>query len=147
MKGHFSIVIVDDDQEDHIFLIKAIKQLSPLHEVLSLYTGQLLMDYLEKQGSYENDSSELPDLIMLDLNLPGMDGYEVLKRIRSRSKFKSMNIFVLTTCNHEYDRIKSIAYGCTNFYSKPADSKELVKIMEDVFAQVNSPSLNTAVLV
>src|SRR4051812_46736681 len=136
MKKYFSIVIVDDDQEDHTFLINAIHQLNPLHTVLSLYTGQMLMDYLEKQGCYENDSSELPDLIMLDLYLPGIDGYEVLKRVRSRSKFKNMNIFVLTTCNHEYDRIKPIAYGCTNFYSKPIDSKELVRIMEDVFAQV-----------
>jgi two-component system response regulator len=146
MKTHFSIIIVDDDKDDHLFLINAIAQINPLHRVISFYSGQTLMNYLEKQGPYENIPEELPDLIMLDLYIPGIDGYEILKRIRGRSKFKNMNVFVLTTCSFEYDRIKSIAYGCNNFYSKPTDPDELVKIMEDVFSQVNSPSLSTSVL-
>jgi CheY-like chemotaxis protein len=146
MDTHFLIALANANVEDHTLLTQVIKQISPVHTAVSFYDGQSLLDYMEKQGVYENHSGRLPDLIVLDLNIPKIDGYEVLKRIKGRSKLKHVDVFVLTNSDYEYDRIKSIAYGCTDFYSKPGESNELVKIMQDIFSQVRSPSFNTTVL-
>jgi DNA-binding response OmpR family regulator len=144
MEKNLEIIIVDDDKDDQDFLIQAIHQIDTSYEIISLYDGTMLMDYLEI--NYNGTSSKIPHLIILDLEMPKMDGYEVLKRVRSKQHLKDIKIFVLTTCTYEYDRIKSIAYGCNDFYSKPTDPGQLKSIMEDIFSQMNSPFINTSVL-
>jgi CheY-like chemotaxis protein len=147
MNTNLLIALANANVEEHPVLTEIIKEISPTHSVISFYDGQSLMDFLEKQGTSENHhSGRFPDIIVLDLNIPRIDGYETLRRIKGRSKLKHIDVFILTNSIYEYDRIKSIAYGCTDFYSKPDDSNELVKIMQDIFSQVKSPSFTTAVL-
>jgi DNA-binding response OmpR family regulator len=143
MEKKLQIIIVDDNKDDQDFLIEVIQQLDTSCEVTSLYDGEMLMEYLDT-----NYKDEIPptSLIILDLEMPKLDGYEVLKSIRKKHHLKDIKIFVLTTCTNEYDRIKSIAYGCNDFYSKTTDAKELRTIMENIFSQMNSTVINTSVL-
>jgi CheY-like chemotaxis protein len=143
MKKNLKIIIVDDDKDDQDFLIEVIQQLDVSSEITSLYDGEMLMEYIET--NYEDDISQT-SLIILDLEMPKMDGFEVLKNIRKKNHLKDLKIFVLTTCTYEYDRIKSIAYGCNDFYSKPTDSKQLRTIMENILSQMDSTVMNTSVL-
>jgi CheY-like chemotaxis protein len=144
MKEKLEIIIVDDDKDDQDFLIQTIREMDISCAVTSLYDGEMLMEYLKV--NYNEDSLSPNLLIILDLEMPKMDGYEVLKNLRKKNHFKDIKIFVLTTCAYEYDRIKSIAYGCNDFYSKPTDPQQLKIIMEDIFSQMNSTVINTSVL-
>jgi CheY-like chemotaxis protein len=143
MKTNYSIAIVDDDKDSHVFLKLNIQRLDPAHTCLSFYDARSFMLYLsEKAGNQQ----PLPDFIILDLGMPEMDGYDVLKMIKETPQFKNIKVFVLTSGQYEYDRIKSIAYGCTNYYMKPMNLEDFNKILEDMFKQMQNPSLETTVL-
>lgn len=142
MKNNFSITIVDDDKDNHLFLKRIIHRMNPQHTVKSFYDGGSLMLHLSEGCGKQ----QLPDLIILDLTMPEMDGYDVLKMLRSYQEFRDVKVFMLTSCEYEYDRIKSIAYGCTNFYKKPTEAEDLPLIVEDMFKQMDQPSFETTVL-
>lgn len=143
MKKNYSIAVVDDDKDSHVFLKLAIERANHDHTCISFHDARSLMLYLsEKAGS----KHALPDFIILDLSMPEMDGYDVLKILREKTEFKNIKVFVLTSGQYEYDRIKSIAYGCTNYYLKPMTTEALSDIVEDMFMQMENPSLETTVL-
>lgn len=143
MKNNYSIAIVDDDKDSHVFLKLNIQRLNPDHTCLSYYDARSFMLYLsEKAGSQQ----PLPDLIILDLSMPDLDGFDVLKMVKETALLKNIKVFVLTSGQYEYDRIKSIAYGCTNYYMKPMNLEDFNKILEDMFTQMQNPSLETTVL-
>lgn len=132
MEKKCSVIITDDDKDDQEFLIKAIKQAGINCEIESAYDGEELMMMLKEKSGKQNE--KLPDLIVLDLNMPLMDGYEVLKELKGSSELKHIPVYILTTSEFEFDKIKSIAYGARKFYSKPLIYTDLVKIVQDMFS-------------
>jgi CheY-like chemotaxis protein len=139
MKTNHSIIITDDDKDDQEFLITAIKQVDPGCEIRTSNDGLQLLDILLKRNEFRNSDQPLPDLIILDLNMPIMDGYEVLKQVKSTDELKNIPIFILTTSTNEYDHTKSIAYGAKNFYSKPMIASGLVLIVRSIFKSISLP--------
>ena len=132
MEKKCSIIITDDDKDDQEFLIKAIKQAGINCEIESTYDGEELMTMLKEKSGKQN--KKLPDLIILDLNMPLMDGYEVLKELKRSSELKHIPVYILTTSEFEFDKIKSIAYGAKKFYSKPLIYTDLIKIVQDMLS-------------
>jgi CheY-like chemotaxis protein len=142
MRTNLSIALVDDDADSHLFLTRTIQRIHPSHMVASFYEGQALMRHLTENI----EEKSLPDLIILDLTMPQMDGYDVLKELRSLPQLKNIKVFVLTASEQEYDRVKSIAYGCTNYYPKPLEPEKLEEIIYDMIKQMDEPSFETTVL-
>jgi CheY-like chemotaxis protein len=136
MKINYSIIITDDDQDDQEFLITAVKGIEPGCEIKTANDGVQLLDVLLKRNAFWDSDQLLPDLIILDLNMPIMDGYDALKQIKNNDKLKEIPVFILTTSTNEYDHIKSIAYGAKAFYSKPMVASDLVDIMKKIFSNV-----------
>jgi CheY-like chemotaxis protein len=134
MKTRFTIISTDDDRDDQEFLIEAIKETKVECDVICASNGIQLIDILTKKNQYEDNCSKLPDLIILDLNMPLMDGYEVLKIVKGDKNLKDIPICVLTTSHHESDKIKSINYGANGFYSKPMSATGLQKIVKEIFS-------------
>ena len=132
MEKKCSIIITDDDKDDQEFLIKAIKQAGIKCEIETTYDGEELMTMLKEKSGKQN--KKLPDLIILDLNMPLMDGYEVLKELKRSSELKHIPVYILTTSEFEFDKIKSIAYGAKKFYSKPLIYTDLIKIVQDMLS-------------
>lgn len=132
MEKKCSIIITDDDKDDQEFLIKAIKQAGINCEIESTYDGEELMTMLKEKSGKQN--KKLPDLIILDLNMPLMDGYDVLKELKRSSELKHIPVYILTTSEFEFDKIKSIAYGAKKFYSKPLIYTDLIKIVQDMLS-------------
>ena len=128
------IIITDDDQDDQEFLMEAIKSTNVKCDITCALDGTELMDILLKKNEHIDSTLKLPDLIILDLNMPLMDGYEVLKWMKSDENLKQIPVYILTTSQHEYDKVKSIAYGASGFYSKPMSSPDLLKIVKEIFA-------------
>jgi CheY-like chemotaxis protein len=129
MKGKdISIVIADDDLDDHYFLTQAIKQVNIQYNCTSVYNGLELMDLLLKKGA-------VPDLIILDLNMPLLDGFGALEQIRANKKLKDIPIYILSTTHFEYDINKSKELGANDFYSKPYHYDKLKDIVDDIFSK------------
>lgn len=128
----FLIVIADDDLDDLYIIQEAIRETGVDHKVLLLKNGLELMDMLLKRGVYEQSNLPVPDLIIMDLNMPLLDGYGVLKQIKVEEKLREIPVFVLSTSRFEYDRNKTLDYGANDFFSKPYHFDDLKVIVRDI---------------
>lgn len=135
MNNTLTIIIADDDSDDQEFLENTIREINSNVKILPLSDGKELMDIFWGKKQTPDPAFLQPDLIFLDLNMPLMGGYEVLKFMREDAALKSIPVFILTTSEFEYDKIKSIAYGANDFYSKPMTLKELKKIVMEIFSR------------
>jgi CheY-like chemotaxis protein len=142
MDINYSIIITDDDLDDQEFLIIAIKKIMPGCVINTANNGSELLDMLLKKNAFQGSAQSLPNLIILDLNMPLVDGYNVLKEIKGNNELKHIPVFILTTSNNEYDHIKSIAYGAKAFYSKPMAASELLTIVKAIFSHASIPGKN-----
>jgi two-component system response regulator len=132
MKKKFKIVMADDDLDDQELMKEALKDSKVEVQVQAVYNGLQLMDYLLKREAYRNLDYDLPDLILLDLNMPLMDGFEVLKQIRQNESLKNIAVYVITTSRSMADKRQAIELGTNGFYSKGASSKDIKRIVQEV---------------
>jgi len=143
VEKHQMILLVEDNKAD-IYLIKeAFKASLLLHQIITVRDGVAALAYLSQSGEYSQ--AQLPDLILLDLNLPKKDGREVLAEIRSNSKWKSIPIIVLTTSQNEQDILENHDLRLTQYMTKSRNLDQLfqvVKMIENFCLSVPSLSLD-----
>jgi two-component system response regulator len=131
MKNRFTIVVADDDLDDQELIKEGLRDCKIDINIVSVYDGLRLMDYLLKREEYKNEIG-LADLILLDLNMPLMDGFEVLKQIRKYNLLKAIPLYVITTSRSRRDRVKAQELGATGFYSKGSSPKDIRKIVKEI---------------
>ena len=125
------ILMAEDDLDDQLLTKEALTESLVVNDLYFVQDGVELMEYLQRKGKYaDKNTSPFPDLILLDLNLPRMDGREALEKIKSDPSLKSIPIVVLTTSQAEEDIFRSYALGASGFISKPVTFPELVKVMK-----------------
>ena len=115
------ILIVEDSPEDYDTTLRAFKKVGMKNKVIRFEMGDECLDYLFGRGEYEGKKIVLPGLIMLDLNLPGTDGRDVLKIIKSDLELKKIPVVVLTTSNDINDIEKCYLLGANSYIQKPVD--------------------------
>ena len=120
------IYIVDDDPDDRQIILDAFLENSPQIDYVFLENAETLMETLFTA------EAELPALILLDLNMPGMLGLHALKEIRARRQFSQIPIIVLTTSTLHQDRKTSYELGASCFLRKPDSFTELVDITDSI---------------
>jgi two-component system response regulator len=131
MKGVFRIVIADDDPDDQHLIADGLKDCKAKIEVSGVYNGLQLMDYLLKRQAYKN-IKENPDLILLDLNMPLMNGFEVLSEINKNRKLKDIPIYIITTSRSISDKEEAFKLGAKGFYSKGSSTKDIRRIVGEI---------------
>jgi len=126
------LILLVEDNEDHVLLIRRAflkgNPTSPLHIVTS---GEEAIEYLEGAGRYSNWSEfPLPTVVVLDLKLPGIDGFEVLSWIRKQPGLRTLRVVVMTCW--ELDQDVNLAYelGANSFIVKPAALEDLIQMIE-----------------
>ena len=125
--------MAEDDLDDQFLIKEAIADSEFNSNIHFVNDGTELLDYLHRKGSYtEKEKWPLPDLILLDLNLPRMDGREALKEIKADSRLRRIPVVILTTSKAEQDILGSYLLGASGFISKPIKYDELVKIMRTI---------------
>lgn len=116
----FVVLMAEDDEHDIIATKRAWKanrMANPLHIVNN---GEECLDYLERRGAYADPlSSPRPGILLLDLNMPRMDGLETLQHIRNSGQFHSLPVVILTTSKAEEDRVRSYELGANAYIVKP----------------------------
>ena len=107
-----TVLIIDDDEDDRFFMQQAFKTDSAHTQVYVAAGGQQALDWLGLAHS-------LPDVILLDLNMPTMNGFEVLKQLKQSAFYQSVPVVVLTTSEAESDQQQARQLGATEFITKP----------------------------
>ena len=120
------LLIVEDSNEDFETLHRFLQQSSPSIKIRRCVNGDQALAFLYRTGSYEEEMpSPRPGLIVLDLNLPGIDGREVLRRIKQDDSLKTIPVVVFTTSNNPKDIGDCYHYGVNSYIVKPIDFVQL----------------------
>ena len=127
MSSKHHIVIVDDDADDRGLIKDAFRENNADREFALLESADMLLDFL--QGAAD---TELPSLVLLDLNMPGKDGREALRDIKKDPKFKHIPVIVFSTSSLDKDRIISYELGANCFLTKPSSYQEMVYLTDAI---------------
>ena len=116
------VLLVEDNLDDVELTLRVFRRNNLLNEVVVAHDGVEALDYLFGQGAYAGrDPSILPQLVLLDLNLPRIGGLEVLQRIRTDERTKLLLVVILTTSKEEQDRLQSYLLHANSYIRKPVD--------------------------
>jgi two-component system, response regulator len=123
------ILMTDDDSDDRLLALLAFKKLNLAHSLDFVENGEELMEYLLVRV---NSNRELPDLILLDLNMPKMDGREALRLIKGNAKLSHLDIVIFSTSASEKDKLYSKDMGARKYIQKPSNRDELIWIFKRI---------------
>lgn len=116
------ILLVEDSPDDVDLAIRALKKNNILNEVVVAGDGAEALDYLFGTGKYEGrDMSIMPEVILLDLKLPKIDGLQVLKHLRADERTRLLPVVILTSSREEQDVINGYKFGANSYIRKPVD--------------------------
>jgi CheY-like chemotaxis protein len=121
-----TILLVEDDMIDAMTVKRALKELNVINPVDTVENGEEALAYLR------NDQNELPGIILLDLNMPRMNGIEFLGIAKKDDNFKHIPVIILTTSLEEIDRIDTFSLGVAGYMVKPVDYKQFVEVIKAI---------------
>lgn len=131
-KNHF-ILLVEDNPDDEELAKLAFKECKFANELVVARDGQEALDYLFASGKYSGrDVCDQPQVMVLDLKLPKMDGLEVLRRIRADERTKYLPVVILTSSNRGQDVVAGYALGANSYIQKPVDFNRFLEIMHQL---------------
>ena len=127
------ILLAEDNPDDVLLTQRAFKKSNILNELVVVHDGQETLDYLFGKGKYkERDISVMPEIILLDLKMPKLDGLEALKKIRANLKTKHLPVIILTTSKEEKDIVNSYCLGANSYINKPVDFDQFVEAVNQL---------------
>jgi CheY-like chemotaxis protein len=134
------ILLAEDDPDDRLLTIRALQKNRLANPIKIVEDGEELMDYLYRRGAYADlQSAPRPGLILLDLNMPRMDGREALQAIKADRDLRRIPIVVLTTSQAEMDILQSYDLGVNAFVTKPVTFEGLataIKVLGDFWFEI-----------
>ena len=124
------ILLVEDNEGDIFLVTEALEEGKIVNKISIARDGKEAIDFLEKKGKYELE--ELPDLVLLDVNLPKKNGHEVLEYIKEKEAFKQIPVIMLTTSSSEKDILLAYKNHANCFITKPVDVDNFLKVIYNI---------------
>lgn len=116
------ILLIEDNEQDELLTIRALKKHNIHNDVIVLRDGSEALQYLCREGIYaDRDPNIVPQIILLDLKLPKLNGLEVLKKIRATAETRHLPVIILTTSKEDSDIISGYDLGANSYVRKPVD--------------------------
>ena len=149
LPDHLVILVVEDREDDIILIKRALAEANVPNPVHVVHDGEEAQDYLLGTGQYRDRSRfPLPDLILLDLKMPRLDGFELLRWIRSQPPLKALRVVVLTSSEDIYDINRAYELGANSFLVKPHEFTDFTAMMRTLSSfwlkQSRSPNLSAS---
>ena len=127
------ILLVEDNPDDEALTLRALKKNNIANEVVIARDGVEALDYLFGEGAHQGrDLADQPQVILLDLKLPKVDGLEVLKRIRQDDRTRRLPVVILTTSNEDSDIVSSYDLGANSYIRKPVDFDQFMEAVRQL---------------
>ena len=126
------ILLVDDDEDDRYLTREAFQQHFPISQISAVEDGEELMEFLSYSGRYNGAGHQLPELILLDLNMPRKDGREALREIKNDVRLRHIPIIILTTSDAKDDIETSYVNGANSFITKPTSYQRLSEVTKAI---------------
>jgi len=129
------ILIVEDEETDVLLLRHAFEQAALHYELIVFHDGQEAVDHLASIAQSNGAGPRLPDLVLLDLKMPCLDGFQVLAWRANQPGLKSVPFIVLTSSSHDSDRERARDLGAADFWVKPSSFQQLIAMARDLDAR------------
>lgn len=127
------ILLIEDNPDDEALTLRALKKNNILNEVVVARDGAEALDYLFCRGRYEDRSqARTPELILLDLKLPKVDGLEVLKQLRENEQTRRLPVVILTSSNEQRDILAGYDLGANSYIRKPVDFTQFTEAVRQL---------------
>ena len=141
MEKQAQILLVEDNQMDVVLTLDAFREAKLKNKIHVAHNGQEALDYLFGHDKYANrEEFPLPALILLDLKMPGIDGFEVLRQVKGTEKLKRIPVIILTSSREEGDRALSYDIGANSYLLKPVSFDgftDVVRKIDDYWFSLN----------
>jgi two-component system, response regulator len=131
MPNKLNIVIADDDADDQSLIKDAFAAAKIPANIYQVFDGLQLLEFLHREYKYSH-ISVTPDMVLLDLNMPLMFGFEVLKQMKKDPKLKEIPVYIITTSNSTAEREFALELGAAGFFHKGASSKDIADIVREL---------------
>jgi two-component system response regulator len=123
-----TLLLVEDNPDDEALTLRALRKHNLANEIIVARDGQEALDYLFGEGDFTGrDTRELPQVMLLDLKLPKLDGLQVLERMRANPPTRHVPVVVLTSSNEEQDMLRSYDLGANSYVRKPVDFEQFLE--------------------
>jgi CheY-like chemotaxis protein len=126
MRNKRPILLVEDDQVDAMTVKRALKEIKVANPVKVAGNGEEALDFLK------NEENDQPNIILLDLNMPKMNGIEFLKVVKSDEDMRKIPVVVLTTSREDQDRVESFSLSVAGYMVKPVDYLKFVEVIKAI---------------
>lgn len=127
-----AILLVEDDPGHAMLIEKNLRRAGVINEIIRLDDGGKAVDYLFKEGKYAEDRNPAPLLVLLDLNLPVLDGCQVLQRIKADERTRRIPVVMLTTTDSPYEIARCYDLGCNIYVVKPVEYVEFSEAIRNL---------------
>ncbi|WP_024873179.1 response regulator [Tolumonas lignilytica] len=123
-----SLLLVEDNPQDEKLILRSLKKMNLANQIDVVRDGQQALDYLFQENEFAHlQGMPLPTVVLLDINLPRVNGLDVLAKLRLDPQTKLLPIVILTSSDDERDRLKSYENGANSFVNKPLDFSEFAE--------------------
>ncbi|WP_241274696.1 response regulator [Belliella calami] len=128
-----NILVAEDDIDDRLLITKAFKESFDKANLICVENGEILLSYLRREGKYQDQNKyPVPNLILLDLNMPKKDGREALVEIKSDENFKTIPVIIFTTSQLEDDIKATYTSGTNSYITKPGTFDGLLSVGKEL---------------
>ena len=123
-----SILLVEDNLQDEKLILRSLKKMNLANQIDVARDGQQALDYLFQENEFANLKGDpLPTVVLLDINLPRVNGLDVLAKLRNNPRTKLLPVVILTSSDDERDRLRSYENGANSFVNKPLEFSEFAE--------------------
>jgi two-component system response regulator len=128
-----TILLVEDNPDDEALTVRAFRKSNLSNDVIVAHDGVEALEYLFAEGAYaDRDPREVPNLVLLDIKLPKLDGLEVLQRIRENEHTHMLPVVMLTSSKEQDDLARSYSLGANSYIRKPVDFAQFMTAIQQL---------------
>jgi CheY-like chemotaxis protein len=125
-----TILMAEDNEDDRLLTLEAMHTARLVNDLRFVSNGVELLDYLQRRGEYADpDSAPWPGIILLDINMPMMDGLTALRRLKDDPALRRIPVVMLTTSDDQHDVLRSYDLGAASYVTKPVTFSSLVELV------------------